>query len=357
MKPLAIRQVTLTHFRNYTSAQFSFGEKFNLISGLNGLGKTNLLDAIYYLSVGKSYFTPYDQRVVLTGESFFRLEADLVKGDEKHTIIMKVKPGLSKEILVDNVLLNKVSEHLGFIPIVFSAPRDLELVTGASQARRRYLDHLLCQVDAQYLKALMEYNYILQMRNAALKNGFADIRRIVMTYDEQMAPWAQLIFEKRKWLTAILTPLLQETYHSLSEGKESIDIIYESQLHEFNYEVLADRNWDSDKNTQRTSGGIHKDDFQLLIKNMSAKEFGSQGQIKSLIFSMHLSKYALLRDQKGFRPILILDDVFDKLDDRRLSKLMEILNTEDFGQIFISDTNRERLSSRMKGEDYKEILL
>lgn len=357
MKPLAIRQVTLANFRNYTSAQFSFGEKFNLISGLNGQGKTNLLDAIYYLSVGKSYFTPYDQRIVRGGESFFRLDAELIKGDESHLIIMKVKPGLTKEILVDNVIVSKVSEHLGFIPIVFSAPRDLELVTGSSQARRRYLDHLLCQVDLQYLKALMEYNYLLQMRNAALKNGFADLRRIIHTYDEQMTSWAQLIFEKRKWLTALLKPLLYQTYASLSDDRESIDCVYESQLHEFTYDVLADRNWESDKNTQRTNGGIHKDDYQLLIKNMPAKEFGSQGQIKSLIFSMHLSKYGLLRDQKGYLPILILDDVFDKLDDQRLSKLMEILNTEDFGQIFISDTNRERLSSRMKTADYKEIIL
>jgi DNA replication and repair protein RecF len=357
MKPLAVRQVTLTHFRNYTSAQFSFGEKFNLISGLNGLGKTNLLDSIYYLSVGKSYFTPYDQRVVLAGESFFRLEANLMKGDESHTILMKVKPGINKDILVDHVAVNKVSEHLGFIPIVFSAPRDIELVTGASLARRRYLDHLLCQVDVTYLKALMDYNYLLQLRNAALKSGFADLRRIMMTYDEQMAPMAKLIFEKRKWLTALLKLLLQQTYSSLSDDRESIDCIYESQLHEFTYDVLADRNWEADKNTQRTNGGIHKDDFQLLIKSMSAKEFGSQGQIKSLIFSMHLTKYALLRDQKGYYPVLILDDVFDKLDDRRLSRLMEILNTDDFGQIFISDTNRERLSQEMKSALFTEILL
>ncbi len=357
MKPLALRQVTLTHFRNYASSQFSFGDKFNLVSGLNGQGKTNLLDAVYYLSVGKSYFTPYDQRVVLSGESFFRLEANLDRGGQTHSLIMKVKPGLSKEILLDNVTVNKVSEHLGFIPIVFSAPRDVELVSGASQARRRYLDHLLCQVDAAYLKALMEYNYILQMRNAALKNGFADLRRIILTYDQQLAPLAQMIFVKRKWLVNVLQPMLQEAYAMLSEKRETIDFIYESQLQEFPFDVLADRNWEADRNMQRTNGGIHKDDFQMLIKNRPAKEFGSQGQIKSLIFSLHLSKYALLRDQKGLYPILILDDVFDKLDDRRLSRLMEILNTPDFGQIFISDTNRERLSKEMKSESYTEILL
>lgn len=357
MKPLAIRQATLTNFRNYTSAHFSFGDRFNLVSGLNGLGKTNLLDAIYYLSVGKSYFTPYDQRVVLLGESFFRLEANVVKGGESYSITFKVKPGTSKEILVDNVVLNKVSDHLGFIPIVFSAPRDMELVTGTSQARRRYIDHLLCQVDAVYLKALMEYNYVLQLRNAALKNGFQDLRRIIATYDEQMAPLAQVVFEKRKWLTGVLQPLFQETYASLSEGRENIECIYESDLEEHPYEVLADRNWESDKNTQRTHAGIHKDDFLLLIKDKPAREFGSQGQIKSLIFSLHLTKYRLLSEQKGYQPILILDDVFDKLDDRRLSRLMEILHADEFGQIFISDTNQERLRKEMKMKDYVEILL
>ena len=357
MKPLAIRQVTLTHFRNYASAQFSFGDKFNLLSGLNGVGKTNLLDAIYYLCVGKSYFTPYDQRVGQLGESFFRLEAALFKEDGLHNVVMKVKPGVSKEILVDHVALNKVSEYLGYIPIVFSAPRDIELVTGASQARRRYFDHLLCQVDQVYLKALMEYNYLLQLRNAALKNGFADLRRIIATYDEQMAPPAQLIFEKRKWLTALLKPLLQQTYASLSEERETIDCIYESQLHELSYELLADKNWDGDKNMQRTNGGIHKDDFLLMIKNSPAREFGSQGQIKSLIFSLHLTKYKLLREQKGNLPILVLDDVFDKLDDRRLARLMEILHADEFGQIFISDTNKERLSKEMKMSSFTEILL
>jgi len=357
MKPLAIRKVTLTHFRNYTSAQFSLGEKFNLVSGLNGQGKTNLLDSIYYLSVGKSYFTPYDQRVVLAGESSFRLEANLTKGSDEHHVVMKVKPGVSKDIIVDNLPTPKISEHLGFIPIVFSAPRDIDLVTGASQSRRRYLDHLLCQVDLDYLKALMQYNYILQMRNAAFKNGFADLQRIIATYDEQMAPLAQLIFEKRKWLAEVLQPLLQQTYALLSDQKESIDCLYESQLHEFRFEVLADRNWEADKNMQRTNGGIHKDDFQLMIKNMPAKEFGSQGQIKSLIFSLHLSKYALLRDQKGVYPILMLDDIFDKLDDQRLTRLMAILNTDDFGQIFISDTNRERMSREMRSGSCTELLL
>ncbi|HJW31113.1 MAG TPA: AAA family ATPase, partial [Saprospiraceae bacterium] len=222
MKTLAVRQVALTHFKNYHEARFTFNDRFNLISGRNGLGKTNLLDAIYYLSVGKSYFTPFDQRVVEQGESFFRLEGEVMKDSAMHHVLFKVQPGLTKTVTVDRIEINRISEHVGFIPIVFSAPRDIELVTGSGQARRRYFDHLLCQMDPEYLKALMEYNYLLQMRNAALKNGFTDLRRVVQTYDQQMAPYAQFIFEKRKWLIRVFEDNLQMAYLQLSEGREEV---------------------------------------------------------------------------------------------------------------------------------------
>lgn len=344
MKSLAFQEVVLTNFKNYAEARFSFGDKFNLISGLNGIGKTNLLDAIYYLSVGKSYFTPYDQRVVRQDELFFRLEGNLLKDALEHKIIMKVKPGILKELVLDNVAIPRISEHLGYIPVVFSAPRDIDLVYGSSQSRRRYIDHLLCQVDQDYLKALVTYNHLLDMRSAALKKGFPDLRRIITTYDEQMAPLAALIFEKRKWVVEIFMPLLKETYLTLSEKREGIDLIYESGLFEYPYDVLADMHWEADRNTGRSNAGIHKDDYKLSIKEMPAREFGSQGQVKSLIFALHLSKYSILRDQSGFKPILILDDIFDKLDERRLQRLMEILMADDFGQVFISDTSSRRVS-------------
>lgn len=357
MKPLAFRQVSLTHFKNYADARFTFGEKFNLISGLNGLGKTNLLDAIYYLSVGKSYFTPYDQRIVEQGEDFFRMEAEVIKNHELHKLIIKVKPGAVKELIVDGVPVERISDHLGYIPIVFSAPRDIDLVTGSGQTRRRYFDHLLCQIDPAYVKALMHYNYLLQMRTAALKNGFDDLRRVVQTYDAQMAPMAAFIHAKRAWLRGIFQPLVQQSYKTLSDNREEIGFEYESQLLAYPYEVLTDRFWDTDRNTARSNAGIHKDDYSLSVKGMSAKEFGSQGQIKSLIFSMHLAKYAILREQSGYNPVFILDDIFDKLDERRLARLMEILSTADFGQIFISDTSRTRMQGNLKSQELNEITL
>ena len=357
MKSLAIQELALTNFKNYSEASFRFGPKFNTISGLNGMGKTNLLDAIYYLCVGKSYFTPYDQKVVRKEESFFRLDSKLQKGDESHRLIIKVKPGSMKEILLDNVMIPRISEHLGFMPVVFSAPRDIDLVYGSSITRRRYVDHLLCQIDREYLTSLSLYNHLLEMRNAALKQGFADLQGMISTYDDQIAPLAAYIFEKRKWVAEHFSPMLRKTYGILADQREEIDLRYESSLREYPYPVLVDQSWEADKNTGRSNTGIHRDDFHLLIKNMSAKDHGSQGQIKSLIFSMHLSKYRLLLNESGVKPLLILDDIFDKLDDRRLHRLVEILSTDDYGQIFISDTSSTRVNSLLPEELVHSIVM
>ncbi len=347
MKSLAIQDIILTNFKNYTESRFRMGPKFNLISGLNGIGKTNLLDAIYYLSVGRSYFTPYDQRIVRKDESFFRLEGKLNRDSKIHQIVFKVKPGSLKELLVDDLLIPRISDHLSFIPVVFSAPKDIDLVYGGSLSRRKYFDHLLCQIDHAYLQALAKYNHLLEMRNAALKQGFADLRTVISTYDEQMAPLAQMIHEKRNWAVRDITSHLSETYLTLSANTEEIDLSYTSDLLKYPYEVLVDMNWEADKNTGRSNTGIHKDDYQLEIKSMAAKAYGSQGQVKSLVFALHLSKYNILKQQSDFKPLLILDDIFDKLDEHRLERLMGILSDDAFGQVFISDTSGKRVSQML----------
>ncbi len=343
MKPLFIEEIRITNFKNYSNTSFCLGPKFNLAFGLNGTGKTNLLDAIYYVCVGKSYFSPFDQKVVRYGESFFRIESDVVKEDLKHKVIIKVKPGLSKELSLDDSSLDRISDHLGFLPVVISAPKDIDLVFGPGQSRRRYVDHLLCQKDAGYLRSLVTYNHLLQMRNAALKQDFKDLKRIIETFDDQMNPHASYIYEKRNWLRNEILPLLQSNYKILSDDREVVDIQYESKLKEYPYLVLADMNWDADRNTRRSNAGIHKDDFYLSIKDMSAREYASQGQIKSLIFALHLSKFRVLSNHCGYQPILIFDDIFDKLDEHRLTRLMEMLMQSEFGQIMLSDTNRKRV--------------
>ncbi|MDQ3017443.1 MAG: DNA replication and repair protein RecF [Bacteroidota bacterium] len=343
MKPLAFRHVSLVNFKNYANASFELGKRFNLIHGLNGTGKTNLLDGLYYLCVGKSYFTSHDAKVVRNSESYFRIEGSLSRHESNHEVVLKVRPGQTKEIIVDDTPHDRLSDHLGFIPVVISAPKDIELVTGHSIARRKYIDHLLCQLDPQYLKALMTYNHLLHLRNAALKQNFSDLKRMIDTYDEQMSPYASYIFMKRKWMTEQIEKQITDIYKTLSEEREDISIEYESDIANKDYHLLADMSWELDRNTQRSNTGIHKDDFNLQIKNLPAKEFGSQGQIKSLIFSLHLSKYHLLADKCGFQPLLILDDIFDKLDERRLARLMEMLIQPQYGQILLTDTSRNRV--------------
>ncbi|HZV71508.1 MAG TPA: DNA replication and repair protein RecF [Saprospiraceae bacterium] len=357
MKPMLIREVSFINFKNYAEAQFQFGPKFNLIHGLNGTGKTNLLDGIYYLCVGKSYFNPHDQKIVRYNESFFRLEGDVVRDDAMHKVVIKVKPGILKELSVDGAALERISAHLGFMPVVFSAPRDVDLIYGSGISRRRYIDHLLCQVDQAYLQALVAYNHLLHMRNAALKAAFKDLKRMISTYDEQMSPYATVIFEKRKWLASLMEPLLQQIYLTLADNRENVSFSYESGLKNYPFDILADMNWEADKNTMRTNAGIHKDDYHLRIKNMPAKEYGSQGQIKSLIFALHLSKYNVLSNEIGTKPILILDDVFDKLDENRLARLMEILTLPNYGQIFLSHTTGKRVSDFISNDQLKEIAM
>lgn len=357
MKPLSIKEITLTNFKNYSHSTFHLGERFNLAFGLNGTGKTNLLDSIYYLAVGKSYFTPQDQKVVRYGEHFFRLEGKVDRADDRHSIVMKVIPGVSKELSVDESVLGKVSDHLGFVPVVISAPKDIDLVVGSSQSRRKYIDHLLCQVDRQYLASLVTYNHLLQMRTSALKQDYHDIKRIVQTFDSQIAPHAGYIFKRRDLLQNEIAPLMIMYYNMLSGQRENVSLVYESQLKDRSYEVLADMHWDADKNLRRSNAGIHKDDIVLSVKGMPAKDYASQGQIKSLIFALHLSKFELLSRFCGYKPVLIFDDIFDKLDENRLARLMEILMNENFGQIFLSDTNRHCVASFVSPSELREIFM
>lgn len=350
MNSIWLESIKITRFRNYLENNFDFGSRVNLVTGLNGLGKTNLLDAVYYLCMGKSYIQSLDQRNVKQNEEFFRLDGNFHRANEKERIEMMVRPGLSKEIRNQGIPYNKLSDHVGFAPVVFSAPRDHELVTGTSQIRRRYLDHLICQLDPLYLSSLVRYNQLLSLRNAALKQGFDGLMTILETYDEQMSGPAQYIFQKRVEMIERLQTLIVDVYDKLSGGDEGIKIEYESDLLNSNYVSLAIQARKNDVINKRSSVGIHRDDFNLYIKNMSAREYASQGQIKSLIFSLHLSKYILLRDNSGFLPVLILDDIFDKLDQERLRRLLAIVLKDDFGQIFISDTNHDRIPALIDGQ-------
>lgn len=325
------------------------------------MGKTNLLDAVYYLCMGKSHFQSTDKNVVKKGEAFFRLEGDfLLEKDEK--IVAKVVPSEQKTIERNNTPYPRISEHVGLLPIVFMAPDDTALALEGSEERRRFMDNSLCQLDQQYLESLVAYNKLLEKRNAILRQfaahgGFNQV--LIETYNHQLTEPATYVFEKRKWFNSLFQPLFNHFYASISQEAEPVECNYRSQLYDSGLEHLLTNSLEKDRQLQRTSCGIHRDDLAFHLKNLPLKRFASQGQLKSFVISMKLAQYELLRQHKQKLPILLLDDLFDKLDDRRASQLIELLVNGDFGQVFITDTHPERaaeMTSSFNG-DYKKFMV
>ena len=340
-----LERLKLTNFRNYEFQELEFSANLNLIAGLNGMGKTNLLDAVYYLCMSKSQFTNTDRNVVKHGESFFRLEGYFSLNEETEKIVVKVRPGKSKVLERNNAAYDRLADHVGLLPIVFKAPDDTALALDGSEERRRFLDNTLCQIDTPYLRYLLQYNKILQSRNALLKQ-FGEQRyfdaALVEVYNDQMDEPAKYIHEKRKSLIAQFEPVFNQYYNSICGGQETVKCIYKSQLLEKELHTIFQENQEKDRILQRTTAGIHKDDLQFKMNDRALKTFASQGQLKSFVLALKLAQYEVLKKAKERSPILLLDDLFDKLDDQRVKHLLELLTKNEFGQIFITDTHPER---------------
>lgn len=356
-----LQQIKLTNFRNYEFQSIEFSDRLNLIAGLNGMGKTNLLDAIYYLSMGKSHFQSTEKNVVRKGEQFFRLEGHfLLEKTEK--IVAKVVPGEQKTIERNDNPYPRLSDHVGLLPVVFMTPDDTALALDGSEERRRFLDNTLCQLDHSYLEALVVYNRLLDKRNALLRqfstNGTFN-SLLLQTYDQQMEGPTVVIFEKRKWFIQQFQPVFNEFYARISNEKETVECNYRSQLEETELSDLLAKSQERDRVLLRTTIGVHKDDLHFQLKGFPLKRFASQGQLKSFVLAMKLAQYELLRQQKNKKPILLLDDLFDKLDDDRVSQLIELLVKGDFGQVFITDTHPERAEGIALGFGgaYKKLLV
>ena len=339
-----LQQIKLTNFRNYEYQSIDFSERLNLISGLNGMGKTNLLDAVYYLCMGKSHFQSTDKNVVRKGETFFRLEGYfLLEKTEK--IVAKVVPGDQKTIERNEVPYPRISDHVGLLPVVFQAPDDTTLALEGSEERRRFMDNTLCQLDHHYLDSLVTYNRILDKRNALLRK-FAEQGSfngpLLETFNHQLEEPSRYVFERRKWFIEQFQPAFNKFYATISDEAEQVECAYRSQLENGDLQELLEKATEKDRILQRTTVGIHKDDLAFQLKNLPLKRFASQGQLKSFVLAMKLAQYELLRQHKQKLPILLLDDLFDKLDDHRASQLIELLVKGNFGQVFITDTHPER---------------
>ncbi|CAM3487664.1 DNA replication/repair protein RecF [Elizabethkingia occulta] len=345
---MLIQSIRLNNFKNHAFRQFDFSPQINCFVGNNGVGKTNILDALYYLSVGKSFLGNTDQNNILQGEEFFNIEA-VVADDEKENIIKVQQPLNSKKIIKKNdKSYERLADHIGFLPSVIISPYDNNLISDSGEARRRFLDGMISQTDTEYLFHIIQYQKTIQQRNALLKafqkNRFFDADSLEI-YQHHLIKSGNIIHEKRKAFNEKFSPIVQKFYQLISDGKEDIEINYQSDLSEQDFEAILVQNLEKDRILTYTSRGTHKDDLIFLMRQFPLKKTGSQGQQKTFLISLKLAQMQMIKDITGKSPILLLDDIFDKLDDNRVSQLIALVNKENFGQIFITDTHKDRTQS------------
>lgn len=357
-----LNTIELTNFKNYESQSLEFHSRINGIVGKNGTGKTNLLDAIYYLCMCKSYFGTPDNAVVRHEQDIIRLKGEFEKADEAVNIVAKIRLRRKKEFMCNNLPYSRLSQHIGLLPVVVIAPDDTRLATEGSEYRRKFLDETLCQLNKEYLLQLIHYNKILAQRNAALKQMAKQGRFdhvLIGTYNTQLAPAGTYIHEARKAFIVDFSPIFEQVYSEISNKSELVTCTYKSALYESTLTDLLEENYEKDKILQRTTKGIHRDNLAFIIGEKPVKRFASQGQLKSFILALKLAQYDFIKTKKGIKPVLLLDDIFDKLDATRIQSLIELLANNDFGQVFITDTGEQRLNDILAktGIDYQMFMV
>ncbi len=346
-----LKKISLVNFKNLEAQSFDFQHKINCFVGDNGVGKTNILDAIYYLSFAKSYFNSVAIQNIRHGASFFMVEGDYIIEDRNEKIVCSLKKGQKKVLKRNGTIYEKFSEHIGQLPLVIISPADRDLVTDGSDTRRKFIDGVISQQDKKYLLDLLAYNKILSQRNALLKY-FAANRTFdalnLSVYDEQLSEYGTRIYEVRKAFLEKFIPIFNEKYQIISNEKERVDLVYKSQLNEFSMKNLLEKSLEKDKILQYTTAGTHKDDLSFEIGEYPIKKFGSQGQQKSYLIALKFAQFEFIKQQSNLVPILLLDDIFDKLDESRVLQIINLVNNDEFGQIFITDTHSDRTENIVK---------
>ena len=346
-----LKNISLFNYKNFSEASFEFVSKINCFVGKNGIGKTNVLDAIYHLSYGKSYFNPLAVQNIKHGEEFFVIDGEFEINERKEQIICSLKKGHKKILKRNGKVYEKFSEHVGFIPLVIISPADTDLIVEGSETRRKFMDSVISQLDPQYLKQLIQYQKVMSQRNALLKYfalNFVFDNDTLSIYNEQLDRFGKYIFEKRKEFIEQFIPIFNTHHQAITDSQETVQLVYESHLFEKDLLTLLQENINKDRALHYTSVGIHKDDLSFEIDNYPIKKFGSQGQQKSFLIALKLAQFEFLKTQSGFKPILLFDDVFDKLDESRVAKIIKMVNSDTFGQLFISDTHPERTENIVK---------
>jgi DNA replication and repair protein RecF len=352
-----LSQLHLINYKNHQKIKLSFDEKITCITGLNGVGKTNILDSIYFVCIGKSYFTSQDKQCVNSEADFFRLSA-LISDNEKQEVVVKFESGKRKKIEVDEIPIIKISNHVGNFPLVVVAPNDNVLILGGSEERRKYMDETLAQADREYLLALSMYQKILAQRNALLKkaeDGRLD-NSLLEIYNSQLIPFGEAIFSKREKFVSQIQEHFINAYNKISKGRETITISYKSQLAEESFSQLLRKNLSKDVILQRTTKGIHKDDVEFVMNGEPVKSFGSQGQQKTFLLALKLAQYEYLKSCLNKCPFFLIDDMFDKLDKERSKEMLEIVS-DTLHQVFITHTDKDEFEKLMEGKKYSTIQL
>lgn len=343
-----IQELSLVNFKNIEQADFKFTDGLNCFIGNNGAGKTNLMDAIYYLSFCKSFLNPVDAQNIRFDEDFFMIQGKYSRLDSEEVIYCGLKRNQKKIFKRNQKDYKKLSEHIGLLPVIIITPFDTNLISGGSEERRRFIDSVISQYDAVYLDNLIRYNRALQQRNNLLKQmaGRTPFHaELVEIWDDQLVKYGRLIHQERLAFINKLKPVFQQYYQLISGGKELVELRLHSDLLTNDFDQLLKETLGRDRMLQYTSTGIHKDDFEFELAGYPIKKFGSQGQKKTYLVALKLAQFDFMKEISGITPILLLDDIFDKLDTHRVEQIVKLVADDHFGQIFITDTNREHLDA------------
>ena len=341
-----LKKISIINYKNIVDKEYNLDPKINCFVGNNGVGKTNILDSIYHLALGKSYFNLRNDQLINKNEDFMVIDGLFDLNGKKENIICSIKRGDKKNLKRNGKTYKKFSNHIGLIPVVLISPYDNDLINEGSSERRKFIDSIISQNNKEYLINLIAYSRVIQNRNSLLKqyNKSVDFDLdTIKIYDDQIIKLSEPIFMARKNFFNDFKDLVIEKYDQISENQEKISIEYKSDLFDIEIKNLIEKSFQKDVILQYTSSGIHKDDFIFNLDGSRIKKFGSQGQQKSFLIALKLAQFEYLKNKTGNSPILLLDDIFDKLDLIRVKRIVEIVNSTNFGQLFLSDTDRERI--------------
>ena len=346
-----LQKLSLINFKNYEHTDLLFSSKLNCFIGNNGVGKTNIFDAIYYMCLCKSYFNSVDRQNIRHTEELAVIQAVFMLNEKNEEIYCGISKNKRKIFKRNKKEYTKLSDHVGLFPVVMISPADTNLILDGSEDRRKFINGVIVQYDKNYLEDIIKYNKLIEQRNKLLKNiAFTDNSQedTIEIYDEQIIPVGERIFEKRLDFTKKLIPVFQKYYDFISSGKENVELIYQSQLAKGDFKSQLTQSRDKDKALQFTSVGIHKDDLALNLQGYNIKKIGSQGQQKTYLVALKLAKFDFIKEITGNKPILLLDDIFDKFDESRVKQIIKLVSDENFGQIFITHTNKNRMKAVLK---------